>query len=230
MKKERPKKLSELEFIWTKKRSKSFFRLDQVIVMIMAVVAIATAIWSMFTVVPSPGKYESVKSSFFEELERQMDLGTIEDIGDVERVRLGVAELKNSRQLEVAGIETLLAQLRVVLGQSAFGPESNDSREQAAEYINLVDRLIDEVREKKPFSVLPEGSRSLATDLRSSVELGQKDLALNQLDRLAVSLGTTISVVSQEAETNRSWTVFSALLGGSRGHSHNRNFYNIRAA
>ncbi len=76
-----------------------------------------------------------------------------------------------------------------------------------------MDRLIEEVREKKPFSVLPEGSRSLATDLRSSLELGQKDLALNQLDRLAVSLGTTISVVSQEAEANRNWTVLSALLG-----------------
>ncbi len=116
MKKQRPKNVSELEWICTPVDSKSFFRLEQVIVIIMAAAAIITSIWTMFTIAPSLGKYESVKSSFFEELERQMGLGTIEDIGDVETVRLGVAELKNSRRLESAEIEELLAQLRVVIG------------------------------------------------------------------------------------------------------------------
>lgn len=82
------------------------------------------------------------------------------------------------------------------------------------EQLNLVDGFIEALREKRPFSVLPEASQPLALDLRRNVELGQKDLALTQLDRLAVSLGTTIDIVNREATTNRNWTVLSALLGG----------------
>lgn len=71
------------------------------------------------------------------------------------------------------------------------------------------------MRDEKPYSILPDMHRSLAVELRKNIKAGQTDLALNQLDKLATSLGERINTVSAEAERNRLWTIMGALLGAA---------------
>lgn len=101
----------------------------QLIAVVMVGLSFASVLFIIEGTFSSRRDYESVKSFFFEELERQMDLGTIKSIDDVERVRLGVAEIRNLKQFESAKMETLLAEFWVLHGQLAFDSEGNDSRE-----------------------------------------------------------------------------------------------------
>lgn len=100
---------------------------------------LATTSW---WIAPSPKKYESTKSYFFEQLKKQSDLEVIRDIEDVERVRDGVVELKNSRQLELADLERLLAGYSVVLPQFPIDAKGENPQKKVAEAILFVDGLI----------------------------------------------------------------------------------------
>ena len=158
-----------------------------------------------------PEKYESTKSFFFEDLKSQIDLGVVKDIEDVEMVRHGVVETKDSKELASADLEGLLAEYGVV-SRFLFDSKDEKSQDKRAGHIHLVKKLIKEAREKEPFSILPKGDRSLATELKKNIERGEKELASNQLDKLMTSLGKTISVVSREAERNRLWSITSLFL------------------
>lgn len=177
----------------------------------IGIAAILASILTIRGVAPLPEKYESVKSFFFEELKRQTDFGAMKSVGDVETIKRGVVEMKGSRQLASADLEGLLAEYRVVFSRFLIDSENGGSREERAENIEFIDKLIGEVRTKVPFSSLPEGDQLTAMQLQNSIESGDKDIARTQLGILSTSLGKRISFLDRQAESNQRWLIVGLL-------------------
>lgn len=161
-------------------------------------------------IAPVSEKYNSIKSEFFRQIDKQFTLGTLTGVEDIETIRLGIVREKNSEKLRSDNLEGLLAEYL-----NSIELDERANKEQEARKVQIVKGLIRDLASEKPYSVLPKEAQSIAVDLKESIEYGDTQGALARLEKLATSLGSKISMFEDRAEKNWRWTITSVLLGAT---------------
>ncbi|TES85698.1 hypothetical protein E3J95_03825 [Candidatus Aerophobetes bacterium] len=157
----------------------------------------------------SPGKYKSIKTEFFQQLDAQIALDSLVSVEDVEMIQIGVSREKDSEKLRSDDLQGLLTEYLVYAGA-----EKDSDQSERAKKVNVIKALLREVTSEKPFTILPDEDQLTAIELKNSIELGDEDTALSRLHLLSTSVGKEISSLKRRVESGWRWTIYSALIGG----------------
>lgn len=165
-------------------------------------------VYIIWTTIFQGKTFELTKTEFFQQIDRQISLGTLETVKDIEMIRLGVARDRNSDKLRLDDLEGLLAEYLTWMGLDKVSDKIKQ-----VEKVQVIKNIIKDHASKKPYSILPQGDQLIAIELKESIESGNKEASLNRLESLAASLGTQITSAENKVERNWRWTITSILIG-----------------
>ncbi len=191
-----------------KEEQKDRKRVPSLYVLLIAGLATVVLVYWMALMIDPQKKLESVKSRFFTELNEQIELGMVQNLQDVEMVRLGVSQLMNNEQLMSDDLEGLLSEFLITVNSKTDADNTRHTEKSKA-----IKNIISVLRTEKPFSILPKEDQLTAIELRKAIESGTAESALSRLEVLTESVGKHISTLNARADGSYRWAIFGAIAG-----------------
>jgi len=178
-----------------------------VLVSVVAGVTYGTFVMTLLRrkVTERSGAFRKAKELFFVELRKRIALGVIQDLDDVAMVKNWASREQESNRFGTVPLDELLEEFLCVITRNEEGEE------RVREDYRFVESLIDTKRVQEPFSILPSEERIKAQRLQRSIDSGQKEEAVSQLQELTNLLGGKLEAIGKTATRNRNLAIVAVI-------------------
>lgn len=145
----------------------------------------------------------AARNDFYEEVDRQLDLGVITNLQDIVRIQRSIAEETRISPFERIDVKRILESYLLRVSGSDKDPELVRQRfELLKEYLN-----------QEPLAILPETEQAIVQRLNQDIQDGLHDEAFRHLRELVSSIGARYQALNEQVSRTRTWTMIGAIGG-----------------